>query len=138
MNLLHSFFLVILGLAGGFAVGSGFVAFITVLSILPRLVQMTQSQSCLRLYEWAIILGVLCFTWLDFFHWVIYGPKWTQLILGLLMGLFIGMLAAALTEVVNVIPILSRRLKMYEYLFFLLMAMAIGKTFGSLFQWIFY
>lgn len=138
MILLHSLLLVLIGLAGGFAVGSGFVAFITVLDVLPRLVQMTKSISCIRWYEIGIVCGVLLFTWIDFFSLTLFLTKWVHLFLGLFMGLFVGMLAAALTEVVNVIPILSRRLGMHTYLFLLFLAMALGKTIGSLFQWIIY
>lgn len=138
MNLIQHSLLCIIGLAGGIAVGSGFVAFITVLDILPRLLQMTKSQDFIRWYEFAIIFGVLTSTWIDFFDWIFWGYDWINLLIGLFMGLFVGMLAGALTEVINVIPILSRRLNMQHYLFLLMIAMAFGKTIGSLFQWIFY
>lgn len=138
MDLLHNLLLALIGLSGGFAVGSGFVAFITVLDILPRLVQLTKSGSNIRLYEASIILGVLFFTSIDFYDVMFFGFKWVVFPIGLIMGLFVGMLAAALTEVVNVIPILARRLRMYDYLFLLLLAMALGKMLGSLFQWIIY
>lgn len=136
MDLIQLSLLVIIGFASGIAVGSGFVAFITVLDILPRLVTMTQSQRLIRWYELAIVLGVLLFTWIDFFDWVLSWAKWVNLFIGLLMGLFVGMLAGALTEVINVIPIFSRRLNMSRYLLLLILAMALGKTVGSLFQWI--
>lgn len=136
MDLIQLSLLVIIGFASGIAVGSGFVAFITVLDILPRLVTMTQSQRLIRWYELAIVLGVLLFTWIDFFDWVFSWAKWINFFIGLLMGLFVGMLAGALTEVVNVIPIFSRRLNMSRYLLLLILAMALGKTVGSLFQWI--
>jgi len=137
MSLIQLSLLWLFGFAGGIAVGSGFVAFITVLDILPRLLQMTKSQQYLRWYEFAIVFGVVVFTLVDFFDWMAYGFVWFNLLIGLFMGLFVGMLAGALTEVVNVIPILSRRLKMQRYLFLLILAMAIGKTIGSLCQWIF-
>lgn len=138
MSLIQHSLLCLIGLAGGIAVGSGFVAFITVLDILPRLIQMTKSQEFIRWYEFAIIFGVLFSTWLDFFDWIFDGYIWINIVIGLLMGLFVGMLAGALTEVINVLPILSRRLKIQYYLFLLVIAMALGKTMGSLFQWIFY
>ena len=48
------------------------------------------------------------------------------------------MLAGALTEVVNVLPILAKRLNMANAILFLLMAMVFGKVTGSLFHWIIY
>ncbi|MNO07833.1 hypothetical protein D3C81_2302000 [compost metagenome] len=53
-------------------------------------------------------------------------------------GIFVGMLAAALTEVLNVLPILAKRLHMQKYLLGLLMAMVFGKVAGSLFEWFVY
>lgn len=57
---------------------------------------------------------------------------------GLFDGIFVGMLAAALTEVLNVLPILAKRLRMTSYLFGLLLAMVFGKVAGSLFDWFVY
>ncbi|MNP59190.1 hypothetical protein D3C76_1541690 [compost metagenome] len=48
------------------------------------------------------------------------------------------MLAAALTEVLNVLPILAKRLHMQRYLFGFLLAMVFGKMAGSLFEWFIY
>ncbi|RAL26505.1 stage V sporulation protein AB [Thermoflavimicrobium daqui] len=136
--LLHNIFILFLGLAWGFAVGSGFVAFITVLDIIPRLIQLTKTASKIHSYEYAVICGVLAFTWFDLRDWNLTVPSLFMVLVGLLMGIFIGMLAAALTEVLNVIPILAKRLHMQNYLLYLLMAMAFGKIVGSLFQWLWF
>ncbi|SEN20514.1 stage V sporulation protein AB [Lihuaxuella thermophila] len=135
MELLYSLILIFIGLAGGIAVGSGFVAFITVLDIVPRLVQMTKAHRFIRGCEYSIVLGVLFFTWIDFRGWEMGFPDWATIPLGLTMGIFVGLLAAALTEVINVLPILAKRLRMQEHLLYLLMAMALGKVAGSIYQW---
>ncbi|MBD1372963.1 stage V sporulation protein AB [Hazenella sp. IB182357] len=135
---LYDGFLIIIGLASGFVVGSGFVAFITVLDIVPRLAQITRTYHSIRSYEYGISLGVLVFTWLDFFNVVLGFPILMTSFIGASMGIFVGMLAAALTEVVNVIPITVKRLHMQRYLTYLLMAMALGKVVGSLFEWLIY
>ncbi|SFJ28597.1 stage V sporulation protein AB [Thermoflavimicrobium dichotomicum] len=133
---LHNLLLIFLGLAGGFAVGSGFVAFITVLGIVPRLVQLSKTGKMIHLYEYGIVLGVVLFTWFDLRGWVIEAPVFITAFLGLLTGMFVGMLAAALAEVLNVLPIMVKRLHIQDYLLYILMAMALGKIFGSLFQWL--
>lgn len=46
-----------IGLAGGIAVGSGMVAFLVVLDIIPRLAQITRSYRYIRAYEWSVIGG---------------------------------------------------------------------------------
>ena len=58
--------------------------------------------------------------------------------IGLADGIFNGMLAAALTEVLNVFPILSKRIGIQEKIIYLLMALVLGKIAGSLFQWIYF
>ncbi len=125
------------GLAGGLAVGSGFVAFLTVLGIIPRLTQLTKTMKMIQQYEWAVVLGAVagCIFSLNPYHFTL-----SPLILipiGLASGIFVGMLAAALTEVLNVIPILTKRVGVNEQILFLLMAVVFGKIIGSLFQWIY-
>lgn len=56
-------FIIFLGLAGGVAVGSGFVAFLTVLGIIPRLTQLTKTRGFIQAYEWAVILGAVFGGW---------------------------------------------------------------------------
>lgn len=138
MTILNDILLVILGLSGGLVVGTGFVAFITVLDIIPRLTVISKTFRFVTWYEYTIILGVLLFTWIDFRDWIIYINEWVLAFLGIFFGIFIGMLAAALTEVINVIPILARRLNMARHIIYILMAMAFGKVAGSLFQWLLY
>ncbi|WP_124727274.1 stage V sporulation protein AB [Staphylospora marina] len=137
MTLLDEALLAFIGLAWGIAVGSGFVAFITVLDIVPRLVQLTGTPDKIRVYEMAIISGVILFTWIDFREWLIGLTPWIIPLLGGAMGIFVGMLAAALTEVVNVIPILAKRLGVQDRLMVLLIMMALGKVAGSLIQSLF-
>lgn len=128
---------ILIGVAGGFAVGSGLVAFITVLDIIPRLAQLTNSQKYVRSYEWALVLGALFFTFIDFFQIVMIFPVVFLILIGLLEGVFIGTLAAGLTEVLNVFPILAKRLEMERYILFFLMAMVFGKVIGCILQWVF-
>lgn len=124
-----------IGLAGGIAVGSGMVAFLIVLDIIPRLAQLTGSYRQIRLYETAVVAGSLVFTLTDFFEWRYALFPVTAALFGLLAGCFVGMLAAALTEVINVLPILAKRIGMEGYMIWLLMAMIFGKVIGSLIDW---
>jgi stage V sporulation protein AB len=128
--------LIFIGLAGGLAVGSALVAFLVVLDLIPRLAQITRTGSRIHWYEGAVVSGALFWTITDFFHihfW--FSPIGTGVI-GIFAGAFVGMLAAALTEVLNVLPILAKRLHMGNYIVWLLMAMVFGKVLGSLFDWL--
>lgn len=137
-TLLINLLQVLIGFSGGLAVGAGFVAFITVLGIIPRLIQLSKMESLLKVYSASVILGLMLGTYFSFANISLQQPVFALAIWGILHGIFNGMLAAALTEVLHVFPILSRRIRMENYLLFLLMAIVFGKICGSLFQWIYF
>lgn len=127
---------VTIGLAGGLAVGSGFVAFLTLLGIIPRLIQLSKTHAFIKVYIGSVIGGTLFGTYLTFTP-----ITWSQSVIllfiwGAFHGIFNGMLAAALAEVLNVFPILFKRIRVDDYFLWLLMAIVFGKIAGSLFQWI--
>jgi stage V sporulation protein AB len=129
-NLVHIF----IGFAGGLAVGGGFVAFLTVLDIIPRLSRIFKITN-VRFFENAVIFGTMYWTLADQFTFDFHLTWVIPALLGLLAGMFVGMLAGALTEVLNVIPILSKRLGLQDYILWLLMAMIFGKVAGSILHW---
>ncbi|BCG59984.1 stage V sporulation protein AB [Paenibacillus sp. URB8-2] len=128
----------LLGIAGGIAVGGGVIALFVVLDMIPRLAQLTGSYEKVHWYEGAMVCGSLLGTVSDFWNWKITAGPVVEAAVGLFDGIFVGMLAAALTEVLNVLPILAKRLRMTSYLFGLLLAMVFGKVAGSLFDWFVY
>lgn len=129
---------IIIGLAGGLAVGGGFVAFLTVLGVLPRLTQLTKTMNYSQSYEWSVVSGALFASWFGLRGIQFTLTPWLLIPIGLAAGTFVGMLAAALTEVVNVLPILAKRIGIAEKIVILLMAIALGKVVGSLFHWIYF
>ncbi|WP_256757233.1 stage V sporulation protein AB [Cohnella sp. WQ 127256] len=135
-EVLQGIMLGIIGLAGGFSVGSAFVALLIVLDLIPRLVQLTRAYRRSSVFESGILIGALYWSCADLFHWSIKLPAQFLLLPAIFQGLFVGMFAAALTEVLNVIPIVSKRFKLKPYLLPLLMAMVLGKVTGSLVDWL--
>lgn len=131
-------FIILIGLASGLAVGSGFVAFLSVLGVIPRLTQLTKTMKLISWYEWAVVLGALLGTAGSLRDPVLSFSPYVTIPLGLAGGIFVGMLAAALTEVLNVLPILAKRVRVDDKLETLLMAIVLGKVFGSLFHWIYF
>lgn len=129
---------IFIGLAGGLSVGLGFVAFLSVLGIIPRLTQLSKTISKIQWYEWAVVIGAVsgAIASMGDPHLGL-SPYWL-VPFGLTGGIFVGMLAAALTEVINVLPILAKRIGVQGKMVSLLMAIVLGKIFGSLFQWVYF
>lgn len=127
-----------LGIASGLAVGSGFVAFLTVLGVIPRLTQLTKTMKMIQQYEWAVVIGALTGVVASLRDPVLHIWPYTLILLGVTGGIFVGMLAAALTEVLNVLPILVKRIRLDGEIIILIMAIVLGKIVGSLFQWLYF
>ena len=130
-------FVLIVGFSGGISVGAGYVAFLTVLNIIPRLTQLTKVQS-VHYFESAVIFGAISGTIFSLWDFTLGLTPVILAFMGALSGVFNGMLAAALTEVLNVFPILAKRIGMQDRILYILMALVLGKILGSLFQWIVY
>jgi stage V sporulation protein AB len=126
---------ILIGFSGGIAVGGGFIAFLAILGIIPRLTQLSKTKKLLKVYGACVIIGSLFGTFLSFTSISWDQPYVLLIIWGGFHGIFNGMLAAALTEILNVFPLLSKRIGMKQYLLWFLMAIVFGKVCGSLFQW---
>ncbi|HLS35502.1 MAG TPA: stage V sporulation protein AB [Bacillota bacterium] len=130
------FLQMLIGFSSGIAVGAGYVAFLTLLKIIPRLIFLSNRQHRAAIYIIPVISGTMFGTYLSFTNLSLFHSSTILLLFGIIHGIFNGMIAAALAEVLNVFPILTRRIGLDKHLKYLLMAIVFGKVFGSLFQWI--
>ena len=128
--------LMFIGFAEGLVVGTAIVAFLTLLDIVPRLAQFTETYDKCSYYEFSIALGAVTGALAVFLNLQINLPHVFLAAAGLFMGVFIGLLAAALTEVLNVIPVISKRLRIQKEIYLLLMSLILGKVAGSLIYWL--
>lgn len=129
--------IIIVGFSNGIVVGSGIVALLTLLDIIPRLAQLTNTYEKISIYEHIIIITSSIIALLSLLQiGVNIGPI-CIVIIGFSMGIFIGMLASALAEVMNVIPVIVRRFDMENYIIYVVYALISGKVIGSLLQYLF-
>ena len=139
MWILNRILLVWIALGTGIAVAGGFIAFVSLIGVVPRLAAITKTASRIPLYENCLAIGLIIMNLLSLFQPDFSGiPWWMSRILlnfsGLFAGIFVGCLAGALAEVVNIIPILSRRIKLRKGYPYFVKAVAIGQCIGSLIQ----
>ncbi|GKU81073.1 stage V sporulation protein AB [Niallia sp. NCCP-28] len=136
--IINILFVIFIGLAWGTTVGAGYVAFLTVFGIIPRLTQLTKTGNKIYAYEWSVVCGAVCGT-LAFLREPVFSlPAILLLFFGLAGGVYVGMIAAALTEVLNVFPLLAKRVGIDDRLLILMMAIVLGKICGSLFHWMYF
>lgn len=123
---------ILIGIGTGLVVSGAVFAFITIVGVVPRLAQKTKTERHIKVYESAIVLGGIfgTATGLGNFHLPIGSV--TVVALSLANGVFFGALAMSLAEVLNVIPILTRRGRIQHGMFYFVMAIALGKLVGAL------
>jgi len=123
---------IIIGFGSGLLVAGAVFAFITVVGVVPRLAQKTRTQKYIKTYESAIVAGGIFGTAIGMANFTLPIGSVAVAILGIAVGIFFGALAMSLAEVLNVIPILTRRGRIQQGMFFFVLAIAFGKLLGSL------
>ena len=123
---------IFISFGSGVVISGAVFAFITAIGVVPRLAQKTQTKEYARWYESSIILGGIFGTLASLFNMYIPVGSLFVILIGMCVGVFYGVLAMSLAEVLNVIPILSRRGRLQQGMFFFILAIALGKLTGSL------
>lgn len=136
---LKSIFMIFVGLCSGVGIAAGTFAFLLVLRVIPRLLQKAKLEHKVVYIENIVVRGILFGTILSLFSWkkkLLFALLGRSLltIFGFCAGIFVGCLAVALAEILDVFPIFFRRLHIRESFGpTLIFVMAIGKMLGSLF-----
>ena len=122
----------ILGLSAGGIVAGGLFGFIVSLGVVSDFADRTQTANRILLYEDAVALGGIVGNVLYTYRVFIPGISWLMGVFGILSGIFVGCWAMALTEVLNVFPIFTRRINLTKGISYIILGIAIGKGIGSL------
>lgn len=125
--------LFLIGLCGGLLVAGGLFAFFVLVGVVTRLAAGTSTAKYLLIYEDMALLGCTVGNLIYLYRFSI--PLGTVFLglYGLGSGIYVGCLAAALAEVINMLPVLSERLKLKKGMAVLMLFFALGKAAGSLF-----
>lgn len=122
----------IISFGAGVATAAGVFAFIVIIGIVPRLAQKSETKKYIILYENAIILGGVFATLPLIYNFQIRIGNIGSIIAGFSAGIFVGCLAVSLAEILDVIPILCRRINLKVGLCYFLVSIACGKLLGSI------
>lgn len=130
--MLMNIWLGFIGICAGVVIASGVVAFIISLGIVPRYAGITRTAQRVRLYEDCSMLGAFLGNILYLYSGRIPLGTWGLIFYGAFAGIFLGSWIIALGEVVNIFSIMARRIGLTRGIGFIILAMAVGKTLGSL------
>ncbi len=132
MNALIQCFLAFVGAAAGAVTAAGVFALITVIGIIPRMAGKTGTAKWISVYEWAVVLGGIFGNLVDLFHIPKGGGTVLLLLFGLGSGTFVSCLIMSLAEVMDVFPVMCRRIRLQTGIAFLVLSLALGKMAGAL------
>lgn len=133
---MFSVLLMFIGVSTGIVVGNAAGAFIALLQIVPRFAQISETDEKIPLYQWVLITSMTIFSFIFFSDFSFKLNKYFSIVSGLLFGTFVGLFSSALAEVLNVIPILARKLEMNKYIPYLIISILLGKVSASLLNWL--
>ena len=127
--------------------GGIFTVFVTV-GLVPRFADKTHTATKIIFYENSIVLGTIlgCIfsVYGDFFterfgKTALYAIPWWELwgnfillVFGIFAGMFVGCFAIAIAEMLNTIPIFTRRISLGRGAGIVMLCLALGKTVGAL------
>jgi len=147
---MRTFFLIILGISYGVLSSAGVFTVLVAVGLVPRFAGRTHTAKKILLYEEMVIFGAMAGCILSIFsRYCQFGAWWQerfpgqmglwlgigvflQMIYGLFAGTFIGCLALAIAEMLDSIPILTRRISFRHGIGLAVISMAVGKLCGSL------
>lgn len=129
-------FLALIGLASGIAVSAGIFAFIMSLGVIERMADVTHTAKYIRLYETIVFLGAVSGNIFYIYRLNIHMGVIACAVFALLSGTFTGMVAIAIAEILNSIPIMMRRINIHKGLGFIVLSIALGKMVGAFLQFL--
>ncbi|MCI8489195.1 MAG: stage V sporulation protein AB [Lachnospiraceae bacterium] len=135
--LVNHLFLGAIGFMSGLAVAGGTFALIIAISVVPRIIGMSRTAKRVFLYENMIILGGILGNIITVFPEIeLPLGRFMLVLFGIGSGVQVGCLVMALAEIMNVFPIMFRRLKLKIGMSWVITSLAVGKVLGGL--WYFF
>lgn len=141
MDILKNLVIIFISFSSGAVIASAVFAFIAIIGIVPSLASKTNTTKYINLYEEMIIFGGIfgCINTVVDYNILLGVTMFGKFLIILFftsIGVFVGILASSLAEVIDVIPIFSKRINIKKNLAILMLAIAIGKAIGSIIYFI--
>jgi len=151
VEFLRWMFLAVVGASFGMLAAAGVFTVLVAVGLVPRFAGETHTANKVLLYEEMVIFGTIVGSFFSVFPeycgiraylgsqfpdrmalWDGLGSV-AQIIFGLFSGMFVGCLALAVAEMLDSIPIFTRRISFRHGIGLAILSVAVGKVCGSLF-----
>lgn len=138
---IRQIFMALLGASFGLIVSGGVFTVLLSVGLIPRFVGKMHIAGKIFILEEMVVLGTLAGDFCSVFgdsvnlaEWLPFRAAGTALLIlfGLFSGIFVGCLALAIAEMLDTIPIFSRRISFRHGLGIVILVVALGKMAGSL------
>ena len=121
----------LLGFASGLAVAGGMFALLIALGVISRFAGKTHTAAYVIHYENAAALGGILGNLFSVYQFRLPIGLPGVIAFGLFSGVFTGTWAMALTEIVDAVPVFSRRIRLKTGMPWLILSMALGRAAGA-------
>lgn len=126
--------LAIIGAASGGLVAAGMFAFVTMIGVVTRMTAETRTIRYVMLFEDMVVIGAAVGNVLFFYNIMLHAGvmgAFLEVLFGFFSGVYVGCLSIALAEMLNVVPIFSKRVHLKRGLTAFVLTFAFGKLFGA-------
>ena len=123
---------ILIGFAGGLAIGASVTAFFIVLGVTARIIEWSKKKEYFLFFQISMVLGALLSCLVYFFDFTLKHLDFLTIPLGFLLGIFVGTIIAALTETLDIISVAVNKLGLAKWLYIIVMVILLGKVAGSL------
>ena len=121
----------LVGFGGGAVVAAGVFALVSAIGIMPRLADKTHTARYIRRYEDSVVLGGILGNIIYVYEISLPFGETGGILFGIFAGIYAGVLAISLAEATSATAIFSRRANLKKGLAAVVLAFALGKSFGA-------
>ncbi len=137
---LKGIFLALMGLSFGLLAAAGVFTVLVAVGLVPRFAGKTHTAGKVLIYEEMVVAGTIFGGLLSVFEPFLPSREWIPdiaeniflIVYGVFGGMFVGCLALAIAEMLDSIPIFTRRIGFRHGIGIVILCMAVGKVCGSL------
>ena len=121
----------IIGFGGGAVVAAGVFALVSAIGIIPRLADKSHTAKYISRYEDSVVLGGILGNIVYVYEMSVPIGTVGGILFGVFAGIYVGVLAISLAEATSATAVFSRRANLKRGLGAVVLAFALGKSFGA-------